>query len=175
MVSPVKEASARPNASSQDTADATLAELRASVAAIAKEIAALAEHRARVAGETTAKAAEAGIAQLQSSIRQQPVVAVGIAAAAGALLALAILPRSRRAPRSDRWASNITRAELYELADNLQRSVSRAATAAAAPVTPAFERMVEALSSTDTSSLSSIVDKLGGWLRKAQEKPKQKS
>jgi hypothetical protein len=60
------------------------------------------------------------------------------------------------------------------LADNIQRSVSRAAHSAAAPVTPAFERMVDALSRTDTSSFNSFLDRAGSWFQKAQDKAKQK-
>ena len=60
------------------------------------------------------------------------------------------------------------------MADNIQRSLSRAAHSVAAPVTPAFERMVDALSRADTSSVSSIIEKAGSWFQKAQDKAKQK-
>lgn len=175
MASPVKEVSSSSH-EPQDEAAATLSELRDSVTAIAKEVAAIAERRARVAGETAKDAAEAGVAELRHSIQRQPVLAVAVAAAAGALLALAVVPRASRRPASrwDRWTPNVTRADLYDLADNIQRSVSRAAGAAAAPVTPAFERMVEALSRADTSSMNSLVEKMSGWFQKAQEKAKQK-
>lgn len=157
----------------------TLAELRDSVTAIAKEVAEIAEKRARMVRDTVVEGAETGASEARRAIRRQPVVAMGVAAAAGAALALLVVPRfSRPAPsrwdRLERWAPNVTRADLYDLADNIQRSVSRAANAAAAPVAPAFERMVDALSRTDSSAVSSLLEKAGGWLGKAQEKAKEK-
>ena len=174
MASPMQEVSSPSHAPSQQAADTTLAELRSNVTAIAKEVAALAERRARIAGEAAAATAEAGVSQLRQGIREQPVVAVAIAAAVGALVALAVVPRSRPASRWDRWTPNISRADFYELADNLQRSVSRAANAAAVPVAPAFERFVDALSRAEASSFNSVFEKVGGWLQKAQDKAKQK-
>lgn len=172
MVSTVKEASSTPHALEAD--ESTLAELRASLASIAKEVADVAERRTRVVREGTVEAAEAGAAELRKTIRKQPAVSMFVAAAAGAIIALAVVPRFR-APAAHRrsWTPNITRSDLYDLADNIQRSVSRAATAAAAPVTPAFERMVDALSRTDASAVNGLVEKLGGWLHKAQDKAKQ--
>lgn len=171
MVSPVKEVPRH----SQEGDDSTLAELRERVAALAKEVAEIAERRAKVAGEAVVDTAEAGVDELRRGIRRQPVVAMAVAAAAGALLALAVVPRSRpRASRWDAWMPNVTRADLYDLADNIHRSVSRAASAAAAPVTPAFERMVGALSQADTSAVNSLIDRMGGWFQKAQDKAKEK-
>jgi len=174
MASPVKEVSSSSH-EPQDEAATSLSELRDSVTAIAKEVAAIAERRARVAGETARDAAEAGVSELRSSIRRQPVLAVAVAAAAGALVALVVVPRAPRRPvsRWDRWTPDVTRADLYDMADNIQRSVSRAVGAAAAPVTPAFERMVDALSRADTSTMSSLVEKMSGWFQKAQDKAKQ--
>ncbi|MFN3625486.1 MAG: hypothetical protein ACK4TP_15655 [Hyphomicrobium sp.] len=171
MASPVKEVPRQ----SQEGDESTLAELRERVAALAKEVAEIAERRAKVAGETVVNAAETGVDELRRGIRRQPVVAMAAAAAVGALLALAVAPRSRpRASRWDAWTPNVTRADLYDLADNIQRSVSRAANAAAAPVTPAFERMVDALSRADTSAVNSLIDRMGGWFQKAQDKAKDK-
>lgn len=171
MASPVKEIPRH----SPETDQETLAELRDTVTALAKEVASLAERRAKAAGEAVVSTAEAGVGELRRSIRRQPVVAVAVAAAAGALLALVVVPRSTpRASRWDRWTPNVTRADLYDLADNIQRSVSRAAGAAAAPVAPAFERMVDALSRADTSSVNTIIEKMGGWFQKAQDKAKEK-
>ncbi len=104
---------------------------------------------------------------------------MAVAAAAGALLALLVVPRfgARAAipSRWDRWTPNVTRADLHDFADNISRSVSRAAQSGTASITPAFERMVDALSRVDTgSSMSSLVDKASGWFQKAQDKAKQK-
>jgi hypothetical protein len=166
----------------QDTAESTIAELRDSVAALAKDVASIAERRTRAVRETAAETAEAGAAELRRTIRRQPAVSMAVAAAAGAVLALLIVPRFGRstAPvsRWDRWTPswtpNVTRADLYDLADNIQRSVSRAAHSAAAPVSPAFERMVDALSRTDSSSFNSVLEKARSWFQKAQDKAKQK-
>jgi hypothetical protein len=161
----------------QDTAETTIAELRDSVAALAKDVASIAERRTRAARETAVETAEAGAAELRRTIRRQPAVSMAVAAAAGAVVALLVVPRFGRATptsRWDRWTPNVTRADLYDLADNIQRSVSRAAHSAAAPVTPAFERMVDALNRTDSSSFNSILEKAGTWFQRAQDKAKQK-
>ncbi len=177
MASPMKEVST--SQPSQDASSANLAELRETVANLAKDIASIAERRAKAAGETVANAAETGASELRQGIRRQPVLAMGVAVAAGALLALVVVPRSRpRASRWDawtpNWTPNVSRSDLYDFADNIQRSVARAASAAAAPVTPTFERMVDALSRADTSSMNTIIEKMGGWFQKAQDKAKEK-
>ena len=83
------------------------------------------------------------------------------------------VPRS--SSRWDSWTPNITRSDLYDFADNIQRSVSRAAHSASAPITPAFERLVDAITRTDPSaSMDTIIDKASGWFQKAQDKAKQK-
>lgn len=182
MISPVKEVSSAAQ-TAKDTAESTIAEMRETITSLAKEVATLAERRTRAARKGAIDAAETGTKELRSAIRRQPAVSMGVAIAAGAVLALLVVPRFGRAPQSrwDRWAPNVqswtpnvTRADLYDLADNIQRSVGRAASAAAAPVTPAFERMVDALSRADSSSMSTIVDKLGGWFQKAQDVAKDK-
>lgn len=177
MVSPVKDFSLAAR-SAQDTAETTLAEMRDSVAALAKEVADIAERRTRAARQTAVDTAEAGASELRRSIRRQPVLAMAVAAAAGAVLALVVVPRFSRPSRTSRWDSwtpNITRSDLYDFADNIQRSVSRAAQSASAPITPAFERLVEAITRTDPSaSMNTIVEKASSWFQKAQDKAKQK-
>lgn len=176
MISPMKDVSSAAR-SVQDTAETTIAELRDSVAALAKDVATIAERRTRAARETAVETAEAGVVELRRTIRRQPAVSMAVAAAAGAVLALLVVPRFHStAPvsRWDRYAPNVTRADLYDLADNIQHSVSRAAHSAAAPVTPAFERMVDALSRADSSSFNSLLDRAGAWFQKAQDKAKEK-
>jgi ElaB/YqjD/DUF883 family membrane-anchored ribosome-binding protein len=178
MVSPMKEATSAAR-SVQDTAETTITELRDSISALAKEVATIAERRTRAARESAVETAEAGATELRRAIRRQPAVSMAVAAAAGAVLALLVVPRFGRSTtaavsRWDRYAPNVTRADLYDLADNIQRSVSRAAHSVAAPVTPAFERMVDALSRADTSTFNSILDRAGSWFQKAQDKAKQK-
>ncbi len=130
MVSPVKEVSSAAR-SAQDTAESTIAELRDTVTSLAKEVADVAERRTRAARHAAADTAEAGASELRRTIRRQPVVAMTVAAAAGAVLALLVVPRfgSRSSPASrwDSWTPNVTRADLHDFADNISRSVSRAA------------------------------------------------
>jgi ElaB/YqjD/DUF883 family membrane-anchored ribosome-binding protein len=178
MVSPVKEVSSAARAA-QDTAESTIAELRESITALARDVAEIAERRTRAARHAAADTAAAGASEVRRTIRRQPVVAMAVAAAAGAVLALLVVPRfgSRSAPASrwDRWTPNVTRADLHDFADNISRSVSRAAQSGTASITPAFERVVDALSRVDTgSSMSSLVDKASSWFQKAQDKAKQK-
>ena len=174
MVSPVKEVSSTSHSPAEEGAS-TLAELRDSVAAIAKEVAAITERHARVAGETAAEVAEAATSEVRRTIRRQPALSMAIAAAGGALLAIALVPRAKRSDsRWERWAPNITRADLYDFANDIQRSVTRAASSAGAPVAPAFERMVDAMSRADTSAMNGLIEKLGSWYQKAQEKAKEK-
>jgi hypothetical protein len=178
MVSPLKEVSSAAENTKQ-SAEATLAELRDQVTSLAKDVADIAERRTRAAREAVVEGAETGAKEVRKAIRRQPAIAMAVSVAAGAALALLLVPRFSRPAQSrwdrfERWTPNVTRADLYDMADNIQRSVSRAASAAAAPVTPAFERMVEALSRADTSAVSSLMEKAGGWFTKAQEKAKEK-
>ena len=177
MVSPVKEFSSAAQ-SAQDVAETTLAELRQRVSDLASEVTTIAERRTRAARQAAGETLDAGASELRRNIRAQPVVAMGVAAATGAILALLLVPRfSRPSPASrwERWTPNVTRTDLYDLADNIQRSVARAAQSASAPITPAFERFVDALTRTDPSaSVGSILDKASIWFRKAQDKAKEK-
>src|SRR5690242_8340729 len=95
MVSPMKEVSSAARAV-QDTAETTIAELRDSVSALAKEVATIAERRTRAARETAVETAEAGAAELRRTIRRQPAISMAVAAAAGAVLALLVVPRFGR-------------------------------------------------------------------------------
>jgi hypothetical protein len=182
MVSPVQEFNPASRSSTHETSAAsTLAELRDSVTAIAKEVATLAERRTRAARQSAMDTAEAGASEVRRNIRRQPVVAMAVAVAAGAVLALVVVPRFTRpstVSRWDRWTPNmpsITRSDLHDFADNIQRSVSRAAHSAAAPITPAFERLVEAVTRADAGgSMGSLLEKASGWFQKAQERAKEK-
>ena len=152
----------------------TLAELRHSVNEIAKELSVVAERRTRAARD----AAQAGTAALRRTIRHQPVLAMGIAAIAGAVLAVAVVPRFGR-KRSEGWAAwapsiPVTRSELYDVADGIRRSVSHAASAV--PLTSSFERLVEAITKAEPSaSLNSAIEKAGTWFQKMQARASQKS
>jgi hypothetical protein len=171
MSAQVKETFTKTGTESTAGADGTLAELRNSVTEIAKDISRVAEARARAAQDV----AEKGTATLRRGIRQQPVLALGIAALAGAVLAVAVVPRGSRsrASRWDSWVPNmphmpsVTRADLYEFADNLQRSVAR--TASNVPLTSTLERLADAVTRMDQGAgVSTALEKVGSWMQKVQ-------
>jgi CTP:molybdopterin cytidylyltransferase MocA len=147
--------------------DTTLAELRKSVTEIANNLALVAERRR----EAVKEAAQAGASELRHSIRRQPVLTMSIAAAAGALLAITTVPRwssGRGASRWDGWVPHVTRADLHDVADNLQRSVARAMNGDnAAPVTSSFERLVEALTKIESKdNLNEVLQKAQSWFQR---------
>jgi hypothetical protein len=150
-----------------------LADLRKSVNAIASDLSEIAEKRGRAVKET----AEAGTSMLRQSIRRQPAVAMGVATLAGALVVLLVVPRFGRSQAASRWSatnwndwtSPVTRADLQDFADRMQRSVTRAASAV--PVAPALERLVEALSKVEAKdTFNSVLDKAGSWFQRLKEK-----
>ena len=178
MIAPVKDLSSNTAAPSTSSEAATLAELRATVNEIARELSDVAEKRTRAAREH----AEAGAQALRGTIRSQPVIAMGVAAVAGALLAVMVVPRSRLSSNHNSWGRDnwagwtpsmpVSRADLYDVADGIQRSVSRAANAAQSiPVSSSLERFVDAISRIEPNvSLNSALEKAGGWFRKAQDR-----
>ena len=178
MVSPVKDISSAAR-SVQDSAESTLADLRDQVTQLAKEVSSIAERRTRAIARNGCRYGRSrrfGAAPYHSPSAGHR---HGGSGGAGAVLALLVMPRFSRpsspASRWDSWTPNITRADLHDFADNISRSVSRAAHSGTASITPAFERLVDALSRVDTgSSMSSLVDKASGWFQKAQDKAKEK-
>ena len=67
---------------------------------------------------------------------------------------------------------SITRADLYDAMDSVQRSVSRAASAT--PLAGTFERLLEAITKVDPqASLGSTIEKAGSWLERMQAKVKK--
>jgi len=59
----------------------------------------------------------------------------------------------------------ITRADLYDLADSVQRSATRAANSV--PLSSSLERLLEALSKAEPGApLTAIVEKAGGLIQK---------
>jgi len=152
-----------------ETDKRTVAELRKTIDGLAKDIAALAEQQARNAKETV----EAGASTVRRSIRRQPALAMGAAAVAGAAVAIALVPRraSHRSPASS-WAdwSPVTRADLHDFADGMQRSMTRAMRSVnSVPLTSSLERVADALTKADRNAgVSSALEKVGGWLRPAQ-------
>jgi ElaB/YqjD/DUF883 family membrane-anchored ribosome-binding protein len=164
MVSPVQEV--RKDAPSSSSNDWTLDELRTSVASIAEDLKKVVEARGQAAKEQ----AQDGVKALRKSIRKQPGLAMAIATAAGAALVVIAVPRFGRRPASrwDKWVPampSITRADLHEFADSVQRSAMRAANSV--PLTSSLERLVDAVSKVEPSaSLTSAIEKAGNWIQK---------
>ena len=163
MVDPVREV--RSDAPSASSDDWTFEELGESIASIADDLKHVAEARTRAAKEQ----AQDSAAALRRGIRQEPFLAIAIAAAAGAALAVAAMPRSRRSfSRWDAWRPSmppITRADLYDLADSVQRSATRAANSV--PLSSSLERLLEALSKAEPGApLTAIVEKAGGLIQR---------
>ncbi len=153
----------------------TLAELRKSVTSVAKEVADIAEQRGRVVRES----AEAGTATLRRNIRRYPLMAMGSAGLAGALLAYLVVPRGTRSSHStlsslapSSWAPPVSRADLYDIADSIQRTVARATSGAS--MTSSLERLADAFVNVDAKgSLSSAMEKAGTWFGRMQPKTSQ--
>jgi ElaB/YqjD/DUF883 family membrane-anchored ribosome-binding protein len=141
-----------------------LAELRQTVSAIEEELSAVIEKRSRALKEGT----KAGANSLRQTIRRQPVVSIGVATLAGAFVALLTVPRISRAHGASRWEGwvpHVTRADLYDVADNLQRSLARAT--GTVPFASSFERLVGALAKTESKeSLNQMLEKAGSWIQR---------
>jgi hypothetical protein len=105
------------------------------------------------------KLASEGTATLRSNIETRPWAAMGIAAAAGALLAVVTTPKSSRGFRYNDAPS-------YN-ADDIAASVRRAAARVdIQPITSRLERLIDSISSIDPSVLTSspAYDTAKTWL-----------
>ncbi len=151
--------------------EGTFAELRESVASIADDLKQVVEGRARAAKEQAEESAQ----DLRKAIRRQPAVAMGVALLAGATLALVAVPSGGRRS-SSRWAAwmpsmpSISRADLYEFADAIQRKTVQAANSA--PFTSSLERLADAISKVEPSALSSAFGKISDSIQKARTRVK---
>jgi ElaB/YqjD/DUF883 family membrane-anchored ribosome-binding protein len=170
MVSPVQEMRKDAHSASEEW---TLDHLRESVADIAKDLKKVVDARAAAAREN----AQEGVKTLRKSIRKQPAAAMAIAAGAGAVLAVLLVPRFGRRPVPSRWQAwmpampSVTRADLYDLADSMQRSAMRAANSV--PLTSSLERLVDAVSKVEpNASLTSAIEKAGTWFQKMRSAAK---
>lgn len=152
-----------------DTDKRALTELRKTIDGLAKDIAGVAERQARNATE----AVEAGASTVRRNIRRQPAMAMGVAAVAGAALAIAIVPRrSSRRSSANSWSdwSPVTRADLHDFADGMQRSMTRAMRSVnSVPITSSLERVADALTKAEhNAGVSSALEKVGGWFSRMQ-------
>jgi hypothetical protein len=146
----------------RDGEASALAELRKTVSAIGDELSTVIETRSRA----LKKGAEAGANSLRRSIRRQPAAAMGVATLAGAVLAVVVMPRRDPTRRASRWTewSPITRADLHDVGDRVQRSLARATNAA--PLTSSLERLIEAMGRVESKeTFNKMLQKTGTWLQ----------
>jgi len=147
----------------QSSGNGAFVELRDSIASIAGELKDVAEARSRAAKEYAGE----GVESLRTAIRRQPAVAMGLALLAGAALAIIAVPRlGRRTPaRWAGWVPSISRADLYDVAQQAQRGAMRAANSV--PVASWLERLADAFARMEPSSaLNSTIEKIGAWFDK---------
>jgi len=169
MVSPVQEVRKDAHSASEEW---TLDHLRESVSDIAKDLKKVVDARAEAARDN----AQEGVKSLRKSIRKQPAAAMAIAAGAGAVLAVLLVPRfgRRSVSRWHGWVPNmpsVTRADLYDLADSMQRSAMRAANSV--PLTSSLERLMDAVAKVEpNASLTSAIEKAGTWWQKMRSAAK---
>lgn len=146
--------------------EGTFEDLRKSIASIAGDLRQVAEARGRAAKEQT----QNGLHALRQAVRRHPVMALAIALLAGSALALIAVPnyRDRRPTRWPAWmppVPSISRADLHELADTIQRNAIR--TVNSVPLTSLLERLAHAITQFEPGeSLISAVGKAGAWIDK---------
>lgn len=148
----------------------TIAELRATLASLANEVSTIVEKRSRAAAE----AVKPHVDTVQQTIRRQPAISMAVAAGIGALIAIAFIPRSSQ-PRTlrERWVPNVWRADLNDLAGQLQSAVSRlhVPSMPSMPDTSTFERMLAKIAHADpTRPMSNAIDKIAEWVLGARQK-----
>ncbi len=154
LVTPLPRGS---NASDTTPIDAArVAELRDELSSLAQTIAGMTA--ARVAD--VERLAAGGAENLRSNIEARPWASLGMAAAAGALLAVAIMPK-----RTGQFRYND--ATTYN-AENITAAVRRAVAHGVdtQPITSRLERVVEAISKIDASAVtaSPAYDTIKSWL-----------
>lgn len=154
LVTPIQR---RDNGSDAVSADDRLQELREEFNNVLKVVSDMAENAQKQASELAA----AGTQSLRSSIEAQPFLALGVAAAGGALLALAVLPSRQRFRYDDPSTYN-----RRDIAQALRNSTANIDTR---PLTSRFERLVDSISSIDPSALTSspAYDTAKSWIQTA--------
>jgi ElaB/YqjD/DUF883 family membrane-anchored ribosome-binding protein len=145
---------------------AEYADLRRELAMIASDVGAIIETRAAQAKQLATDAAEASLESTRETIREYPVSSIAVATVLGAVIAIALTSPPRRpslAARIGHYVPEVTRADLNDMARQLQRSASHAVHGSS--LSSAFERVVDSVSSIDPkSSLTPALEKAGAWL-----------
>jgi ElaB/YqjD/DUF883 family membrane-anchored ribosome-binding protein len=137
--------------------DDRLAHLRAELAVLTQSIADMTAKRAAQIEEL----ATSGAASLRSTIEARPWTALAVAATAGALLAVAVTPKSSRGLR----ASGIMSYAPDDISASVRRAIAHGVDTQ--PITSRFERLVDSISSIDASALTSspAYDTAKTWLQ----------
>jgi hypothetical protein len=132
-----------------------ISELRAELSVLTESVASLTAVRLA----QVEKLAADGTATLRSSIETRPWAAIGLAAAAGALLAVVTISKSSRGFRYNDAASY----NAHDIAASVRRAAARVDTQ---PITSRLERLVDSISSIDPSILTSspAYDTVKTWL-----------
>ena len=153
LVTPVSRGNGADDAKAID--HSRISELRDAFAILAQSVSDMTALRVAQAERLAAD----GTASLRSNIEARPFAALGLAAAAGALLAVAVVPKKSRAFRyNDSSTYN---------ADDIAASVRRAAARVdTQPIMSRLERMIDSISSIDPSILTSspAYDTAKTWL-----------
>jgi hypothetical protein len=132
-----------------------ITELRAELLVLTDTIADLTANRLA----QVEKLASAGTKTLRSNIETRPWESIAIAAAAGALLAVALVPKSTRGFRYNDAASY----NAGDIVASVRRAAARVDTQ---PITSRLERLIDSISSIDPSALTSspAYDTAKTWL-----------
>ena len=135
--------------------ESRISELRDELSLLSGTIASITAERLA----TMEKMAADGTSNLRSSIVAQPWAAIGIAAAAGALLALVTIPKSSRGFKYHDVAT-------YNTDDMLASARRAAARVDTQPITSRLERLVDSISNIDPSvvTTSPAYDTVKTWL-----------
>jgi hypothetical protein len=144
---------------------AEYAELRRELSMIASNVGIIIETRAAEAKRMASDAAEAGLDSTRATIREYPVASIAVATILGAAIAISLSPPRRPsfAARMGNYMPEVSRADLNDMASQLQRSASHAVRGSS--LSSAFERVVDSVSSIDPkSSLTPALEKAGAWL-----------
>lgn len=160
LVTPITR---RDNDTAGSGTDEKLSELRAEFAKLSQLVSDMAESAQKQVSEL----GTAGVQTLRSNIEAQPFLAMGVAAAGGALLALAVLPRGSKFRYDD--MSTYNRRDIAEAVRNSARNIDTR------PLTSRFERLVDSISSIDPSAITSspAYDTAKTWLQTAVESAKK--
>lgn len=134
-----------------------ISELRDELTSLAQTIADLSENRVAEIERLSARGAE----NLRANIVARPWASLGVAAAAGAILAVAILPKRTGNFRYNDAATYNT--------DNITAAVRRAVARGvdSQPITSRLDKLIESISSIDASAItaSPAYDTVKAWLQ----------